>query len=148
MLLTCCVVVLRYLFGIGSIALQESIVYLHATVFMLGIAATLRAGQHVRVDILYSKRTPRQKAIIDVAGTVCLLLPVSGFILYTSFSFVHFSWSLMETSAEPGGLPIVFVLKTLIPVMAALLILQGTSEALRAIRLIVLNPDRPPEAGA
>ena len=68
-LLTVGVAVLRYAFSASTVGLQESVVYMHAAVFMLGIAATLRAGAHVRVDILYSRLGPRAKAVVDLAGT-------------------------------------------------------------------------------
>lgn len=132
-LLTVGVAVLRYAFSASTVGLQESVVYMHAAVFMLGIAATLRAGAHVRVDILYSRLGPRAKAVVDLAGTLIFLLPFCGFIFYTSLSYVGFSWSLKESSPEPGGLPIVYVLKTLIPALAVLVALQGVAEALRSV---------------
>lgn len=132
-IVTCAVVLARYVFGAGSIALQESVMYMHGIVFMLGIAFTLKEQGHVRVDVLHEKFSRRTRTLIDITGTVLFLLPVSIFILLTSLDYVSFSWSLRESSAQPGGLPGVFLVKTLIPVMAALLALQGIAEILRGI---------------
>ncbi len=131
------VVVLRYGLNAGTQGLQEFVVYLHATVFMLGFAYTLKSGGHVRVDIFYQKFSPRTQAMINLAGTVLLLFPMAGFILYSSFEYVSFSWQLKEGSPEPGGLPFVYLLKSLIPISAALLLIQGVAEALR--HLIILR---------
>lgn len=125
------VVISRYGFDYGAVKLQESVIYLHATVFMLGFAYTLKQGGHVRVDILYQRLGIRGRAIVDLVGTSLLLLPMCGFILYASLDYVSFSWQLKEGSAEPGGLPFVYLLKTLIPISAGLLILQGFAELLR-----------------
>jgi TRAP-type mannitol/chloroaromatic compound transport system permease small subunit len=140
------VVVLRYVFGLGSIWLQESIVYAHATLFLLAAAWTLAAGGHVRVDIFYADASPRRKALIDLCGALLLLLPFMLAILYLSLPYVSRSWAILERSREAGGLPLVFVLKTLIPLFAALLALQGLAQALRAWRALgsgagQANPD-------
>lgn len=140
-LLTVAVAMLRYALSAPTIALQESVVYMHAAVFMLGIAATLKAGAHVRVDILYGRLGRRGQAAVDLAGTVVFLLPVSGFIFYTSLSYVSFSWSVWESSPEPGGLPFVYALKTLIPALAALVALQGLAEALRSLLVLTGRND-------
>ena len=130
------VVVLRYLFNSGSIALQESISYLHASVFMLGAAWTLKEDGHVRVDIFYSKLNHRARAWINLIGTLLLLLPVCGFIFYSSLDYVALSWSIREGSQETGGLNAVYLLKTAIPLMAVLLILQGCANILKSIVVI------------
>lgn len=140
MLITCLVVVLRYLFNTGSIALQESVTYLHGIVFLLGIAYTLKQQGHVRVDILYQKLPARIQASIDIFGTLLFLFPVCIFITLVSIEYVWFSWSLLESSAEPGGLPGVFLLKTLIPLMAVSVLLQGTSELLRNTLILLALP--------
>lgn len=132
MFLYCLVVLLRYVFNIGIVALQESVVYLHGSVFMLGIAYTLKEQAHVRVDILYGRLGSRKKALIDMTGTLIFLLPFAFFIFWTSLDYVSFSWSMLETSNEPGGLPGIFLLKTLIPVLAVLLFLQGLSELIKS----------------
>jgi TRAP-type mannitol/chloroaromatic compound transport system permease small subunit len=128
---TCAVVTARYLFNFGSIGLQESVMYMHGAVFMLGIAFTLKEQGHVRVDVLYEKFPPRVKVCIDIAGHLLFLIPFSIFVLWTSLEYVSFSWSLRESSGQPGGLPGVYLIKGLIPAMAFLLLLQGISEILK-----------------
>ena len=132
-LVTFAVVVLRYLFQLGSIAMQESILYLHASLFLLGAAYTLKRDGHVRVDIFYRGFTPRGKALVDLLGSLLLLLPVCSFLLWVSWDYVASAWALREGSPEAGGLPFVYLLKTLIPLAAALLILQGVSQALASL---------------
>ena len=142
--ITFTVVVLRYLFHSGSIALQESITYLHAAQFMLGAAWTQKQDGHVRVDIFYSKQNRRTRAWTDLLGTLLLLFPVCGFILYSSLDYVAASWSVQEGSQEAGGLDAVFLLKTAIPLMAVLLMLQGCAIILNNILVITGNnqPDK------
>ncbi len=135
-LVTCTVVILRYAFNSGSIALQESITYLHALVFMLGAAYTLRHDGHVRVDIFYRKFGQRGRAWVDLLGALLLLLPVCGFILWVSWDYVASSWALREGSQEVGGLPLVYLLKSVIPAMAILMILQGIAQALRSVLVL------------
>jgi TRAP-type mannitol/chloroaromatic compound transport system permease small subunit len=127
--ITFLVVVLRYGFNFGRISLQESITYLHAFVFMLAGAYTLKHNQHVRVDIFYQDMSTRNKAKVDLFGTLFLLLPFTGFIAWISFDYVLNSWKVLESSREAGGLPFVYILKTLIPFMAILLFLQAISLA-------------------
>ncbi|HJL60441.1 MAG TPA: TRAP transporter small permease subunit [Pseudomonadales bacterium] len=131
MVLTCIVVFVRYLLNAGAIPIQETVVYLHGSVFMLGIAYTLKQSAHVRVDILYSRFSPRKQALVNLFGTTVFLIPFSIFLLWTSLDFVSLSWSLNESSAEPGGLPFVYLLKTLIPIMPVLLLAQGIAEIMR-----------------
>ena len=129
--LTVAVVVFRYGFNMGWIALQESIMYFHAIVFMLGITYTLRDDGHVRVDVIYRNLPEHKQHWINLVGTLCLLLPTSLFILIYSWNYVSESWRLLESSKEPGGIPLVFVLKSLIPAMAIMLTIQGVSHTLR-----------------
>jgi TRAP-type mannitol/chloroaromatic compound transport system permease small subunit len=126
------VVLLRYGFGIGSIWLQETVVYAHAALFMLAAAWTLAAGGHVRVDIFYTRTSVRHKAWVDLLGTAFFLLPFMAALLFLSLPYVARSWAILERSRETSGLPLVFVLKTLIPGFAALMLLQGASLAIRA----------------
>jgi len=140
-LVTFAVVVLRYLFQIGWIAMQESILYLHASLFLLGAAYTLKKDGHVRVDIFYRGFTPRGKALVDLLGSLLLLLPVCGFLLWVSWDYVASAWALREGSPEAGGLPLVYLLKTLIPLAAVLLIVQGISLALASLATLS-GPER------
>lgn len=146
--LTGAVVFLRYGLEIGSIALQESITYLHAMVFLLGSAYTLKHDGHVRVDIFYRRLSVRGQAVINLLGSLLLLLPVSGFIAWASWEYVAVSWEMREDSQEAGGLPYVYLLKSLILVLAASLILQGLAEVLRNSLLLIggdLKADPEPE---
>jgi TRAP-type mannitol/chloroaromatic compound transport system permease small subunit len=126
------VVLMRYVLGLGSLWLQESIVYAHATLFMLASAWTLQQGGHVRVDIFYAEASPRRKALVDIIGTFVFLFPFAIALLWISVPYVGRSWAILERSRETSGLPLVFLLKTLIPLFALLLALQGVSQALRA----------------
>lgn len=132
-LLTIVVVVLRYVFEIGAIALQESVMYLHGIVFLLGIPFALKEDSHVRVDIFYSRMTANQRRVVNTTGHLLFLLPVSLTILVLSWPYTLAAWRVFEGSAEVGGIPAVFLLKTLIPVMAILLLLQGISELLKLL---------------
>lgn len=135
--LTTCVVVLRYGFDIGSIATQETVTYMHGSVFMLGAAYALKEGAHVRVDIFYRYFSARTRAWVDSLGGIVFLLPLCAFILASSWGYVSESWGMRESSAEPGGIPAVFLLKTLIPLMAINLALQGVAEILRNALVLV-----------
>jgi TRAP-type mannitol/chloroaromatic compound transport system permease small subunit len=128
---TFAVVILRYFFNSGSIALQESIQWMHAGVFLLGAAWTLQQDGHVRVDVFYRTMTPRQQAHVNLWGSLLLLAPVALLILLTSTPYVWESWKVLEGSRETGGLPGVFLLKTFIPLTAFLLLLQAFAEVLR-----------------
>lgn len=131
------VVVLRYLFEFGSIALQESTLYLHASLFMLGGAYTLKLDGQVRVDIFYRSMSERAKALVNLLGTLLLLLPVCGFMVWISWDYVATAWALREGSPEAGGLPLVYLLKTLIPLGALLLIIQGVSLMLHSLATLI-----------
>ncbi len=130
---TALVVLLRYAFQTGSIALQESLLYINALLITLGGAYTLKHDGHVRVDIFYSRMTRRNRALVDLGGTLFLLFPVCGFILWTSWDYVALAWRIRERSAETSGLPFVYLLKTTILLLAAFLAWQGLAEALKAI---------------
>ncbi|OUS13515.1 hypothetical protein A9Q89_02795 [Gammaproteobacteria bacterium 53_120_T64] len=136
MLCTCFVVLARYLFGSGSIALQETVIYLHAFAFMLGTAFTLQRGGHVRVDIFYRNFSARRRALVDACGAVLFLLPTCGLIFWLSFDYVGSSWAIYERSAESAGLPWVYLLKTLLLIMPTLLLLQGLGEFLKSLRTL------------
>jgi TRAP-type mannitol/chloroaromatic compound transport system permease small subunit len=136
------VVLMRYVLGLGSLWLQEAIVYAHATLFMLAAAWTLQLGGHVRVDIFYAGASPRRKALVDVIGTVVFLFPFAISLLWISVPYVGRSWVILERSRETSGLPLVFLLKTLIPLFALLLALQGASQTLRAAAVLADRGER------
>ena len=124
-LLTFGVVVLRYGFNQGWIWLQESVTYLHAAVFMVAAAWALQTDDHVRVDIFYRKRSPRYRAAVNLAGTLLFLVPFSVLMIAVGWDYVAASWETHEASREAGGLPLVWVLKSLILVLPVLLLLQS-----------------------
>ncbi len=134
------IVALRYVFNVGWIAMQESVGYLHAIVFMLGAAYTLKCNGHVRVDIIYQHCSPKARAWIDFFGTLFLLMPVCSFIAWSSWDYTLASWAIHEGSREAGGIPGVFLLKSIIPIMASLMLLQGISLALRSLLVLTGQP--------
>lgn len=135
-LVTFVVVVLRYIFDTGSIALQELTGYLHACVFLVGMAYTLQQNAHVRVDIFYARFSAKTRAWIDLSGALIFLLPFMLFISWISWEYIVNSWSVLEGSREAGGLPAVFLLKSLILVMTTLLSLQALTQVARSVETI------------
>ena len=136
-LITFIVVVLRYVFDSGSIALQEASTYLHACIFLIGMAYTMQQDAHVRVDIFYNRFSLQTKAWVDLCGALFLLLPFMLFISWISWDYIVDSWSVLEGSREAGGLPGVFILKCLILVMTSLLSLQALIQVARNIQTVL-----------
>jgi TRAP-type mannitol/chloroaromatic compound transport system permease small subunit len=136
------IVVLRYGFNLGWIWLQESVTYLHALVFMVAAAWALQTDDHVRVDIFYRARSERYRNWVDLAGTLVLLLPFCLFLLVIGWDYVAASWANREASREAGGLPLVWLLKSLILVLPALLLLQSWCTARRCIAALRSPPAR------
>ncbi|MBK5958715.1 hypothetical protein CCR97_10905 [Rhodoplanes elegans] len=130
------VVLLRYALGLGSLWLQETAVYAHAGLFLLAAAFTLARGGHVRVDIFYATMAPRPKAWVDALGTLVFLMPFAIVLLWLSVPYAARSWALMERSREASGLPLVFLLKTLIPLFAVLMFCQGVAQLCRALAVL------------
>ena len=104
-LITFTIVILRYAFNSGGVLLQESVMYLHGTLFMMAIPLGVSDDTHVRVDILYSRRSPEQQAWINLVGHILFLLPVAGFMIWVSLPYVSNSWQILEVSSEVGGIP-------------------------------------------
>jgi TRAP-type mannitol/chloroaromatic compound transport system permease small subunit len=138
LVVTFVIVVMRYVFDTGAVWLQESVIWMHAVVFMIGAAYTLQQDEHVRVDIFYRRMRPRNRAVVDLLGVLLFLLPVCVFLMMKAWDFVAVSWDLREGSREPGGLPYPFVplLKSVLLVMPLALLLQGVSMLLRAVSVI------------
>jgi len=130
------VVVLRYGFHLSSQWLSESILYVHGSLFMLGVAYTLRHNGHVRVDVLSRRFSVKGQATVELLGTLLLLWPVAIFLFVTAWPYVSASWAIHEGSHEPGGIPFLYLLKTLLLIMPALLFLQGLVEALKAVEIL------------
>lgn len=132
-LITFVVVVMRYLFNTGSVFMQESVLYFHNYVIMLGASYALLKGAHVRVDIFYRPMSDKKKAWVDLLGFLFLLLPTCAFIFYIAWDYVAASWAVMEGSQEAGGVNARYLFKTSILIMPVLVIIQGIAESLKAI---------------
>ena len=143
-LITFLVVVLRYVFDTGWIALQESITFLHASVFLIGAAYALQQDAHVRVDIFYNRCNESTRALINLCGNLFMLLPFMLFLSWMSWQYVTSSWQVLEGSREAGGLPGVFLLKSLILVMTGLLSLQAMAHLIRDF-ITITSKTTPPE---
>ncbi len=139
------VVILRFLFSIGSIGAQESVTYMHATVFLLCMAYTARENGHVRVDILYCKASVVQRAWVNALGAILFMLPFALFLTFISWGMVSQSWEIKEVSSNPGGIPAIFILKSLIPACGILMALHAISEILR--NLLTLSYANSPNEG-
>lgn len=127
------IVVGRYVFGVNSIAAQESVLYLHATLFMLGAGYTLLVDKHVRVDVFYAKASPKTQRTIDMLGHIFLLLPSMTALLYWSWPSVRNSWKILEGPLSVGGIEAVFLLKSLIPAFCILVIVQSIAQLIRLV---------------
>lgn len=125
-------VLARYLFSTSSVALQELGQWLHASAFLLGLGYALKHDAHVRVDVLAQRWPARTRAWVELLGTALLLLPLCVVIVWMSWDYVATSWAIGEGSRDPGGLPAWYLLKSLLPLSALLLGLQGLALALRA----------------
>lgn len=135
-LVTVVIVVLRYGFNVGFIWMQESVRFMHATVFLLCGAYTLLNNGHVRVDVFYSKKGERGKAWVDLFGSIAFLIPVCTVIIFFSWDYVLNSWANFEGSLEERGLHAVYLLKTFIWIFAATMIAQALSRIVHAIATI------------
>lgn len=125
------VVVLRFVFDIGWVWMQEGVNYLHAFIFMLGAAYTLQKDAHVRVDVFYRNMSARHQALIDLLGTLFLLIPVCIFILAINFKPVLQSWADLEPSQRTGGLDFAYILKSTLLLMPALMLIQGLAISMK-----------------
>lgn len=129
-----CIVIGRYVFGVNSIAAQESVLYMHATLFMLGAGYTLLVDKHVRVDVFYAKVSDATRRRIDILGHLFLLIPSMTALLYWSWPSVRNSWKILEGPISVGGIEAVFLLKSLIPAFCILILLQSISILIRLLR--------------
>ena len=132
-LVTCVVVIMRYGLDMGSVLLQDVVLYLHGGLFLLGAAFALKRGAHVRVDIFYRGFSDVKKAWVDLMGNIIFLQPVCWAILFYSWGYVEFSWRIMEVSPEPDGLPFVYLQKSLLIALAVLLGIQSLSEIFKSL---------------
>jgi TRAP-type mannitol/chloroaromatic compound transport system permease small subunit len=127
----------RYFFSSGSIALQEMEWHLFAMVFLFGIAYALKEDGHVRVDIFYDRFSPRWKAIINIGGTVLLLLPLSVLVVEGSVWYVQEAFNSGEVSGDPGGLPYRWLIKLVIPASFVFLIVSATGFVIHNINVFL-----------
>lgn len=127
------IVVGRYVFGVNSIAAQESVLYLHATLFMLAAGYTLLVDKHVRVDVFYAKASEAARRRIDIFGHLVFLIPSMLALLYWSWPSVHNSWAIFEGPIAVGGIKAVFLMKSLIPAFCVLVILQSLADLVRLV---------------
>jgi TRAP-type mannitol/chloroaromatic compound transport system permease small subunit len=125
-------VVMRYLFGLSAVMLDESLIYMHGCLFLFAAGYTLKHNGHVRVDLSYRDAPIRTQATVNLLGTLCFLLPMSIFILWAGLPFVDASWQSMEGSLETSGLPFLYLYKSAILVFAFLLGIQAVAEAIKA----------------
>ena len=118
-------ILLRYIFNINFIFMQELVMYLHAFIFLFGISICLKENSHVRIDVFSNKLGAEVKKYIEMLGTVFLIIPFCLFVLYESTPIIIRSWEMLESSGEPGGLPFIYILKSSIYVFASLLLIQA-----------------------
>ena len=144
------VVLMRYVFGLGSVRMQEGVVYMHATLFMVAAGYTLLHNGHVRCDIFYAAASSRRQALIDLIGVAVFLLPTCALIAWAAWPYVAQAWAVRESSQEGSlGIPGVFLLKSIILVFAALVALQGIALALHSVlRLAGVEAAAPAPADA
>ena len=115
---------LRYVFNINFIFMQELVMYLHAFMFLFGISICLKEDTHVRIDVISNKLTKKTRDIIEVVGCLVFIIPFCIFVMYESTSMIMSSWIIMESSSEPGGLPLIYILKSSIYFFAMLLLIE------------------------
>ncbi|XWN30790.1 MAG: TRAP transporter small permease subunit [Devosia sp.] len=135
------IVLARHIFGVSDIALNESVLYLHAALFMLGAGYAYLVDAHVRVDIIYGALGRRGQAVVDVLGSLVFLLPALALLLYWSWPTVTRSWSILEGPISVGGIPASFLLKSLIPAFCILLAIQGIARLLRDLAKLLGSDD-------
>ena len=124
-------VLMRYMLNISYVALQELIMYFHALIFMFGLSYALKEKSHVKIDIIYNSLNKKNQYFISMLGTIIFIIPTSLFIVYSSMDMVTQSWSLLEGSSEAGGLDLVFILKSVIPITGFLIFLQALSDIIK-----------------
>jgi TRAP-type mannitol/chloroaromatic compound transport system permease small subunit len=146
-LLCAAVALLRYGFAFGRVWMQELYVVLAGVSFMILLARVHGEDGHVRVDILWRRWSERRRALVDLAGNLLFVLPWTLVLIWSSWGFVRLSWSVLEPSAQAGGLPGLFLVKSVIPLAALLLLLQALAGAARALLRLAGRPDPLGPAG-
>lgn len=136
-ILTCAVVVARYIMGRNTTAMADTVMYMHAIVFLLGAAYALNKGAQVRVDIFHRNFSPRQKAWVEAIGCIIFLLPFCGLIAFASYGYVDQAWETKEGARDANGLPFVYLLKTMLPIAATTLALQAIADTCRSLSVLM-----------
>jgi TRAP-type mannitol/chloroaromatic compound transport system permease small subunit len=123
-------VLLRYVFHTGTVWSQELEWHLMAPICLFGMSYALRHGEHVRVDVMFAGFTQRSKYFVEFVSSL-ILMAISVIIIWLSINYVMQSWSIAEGSANPGGIPARYLLKSLIPIGFALMFIQALGHAVR-----------------
>jgi TRAP-type mannitol/chloroaromatic compound transport system permease small subunit len=129
-------VISRYVFHTGSPIIQESEWWLFSIIFLSCAGYTFLYDEHVRVDIVYSRLSKRNQTILDIVFAFVFLFPMCILLIGTSYWYIKASWEVGEMSADPGGLPAYYVLKSFIPFGFILLFLQGVANVYRKVRVL------------
>lgn len=137
-------VLMRYVFGVGSVFVQESMIYMHGILFMMAAGYALLNDGHVRVDVFYREASPRQKAWINLIGVLVLMFPMCAYLAYVGWPYVTAAWAIREGSRETSGIPAIYLLKTVILVFVGLLAAQGLSLIIRSVLVLVGREDLLP----
>ncbi|RYH11147.1 TRAP transporter small permease subunit [Tropicimonas sp. IMCC6043] len=140
------VVILRYVFGVGFIELQDAVAYSFAALVVLSLPVTQAMDAHVRVDIFRAAQTPRTRIWFDRVGIVAFLIPVFGLTIWWVWPDIAYSWSIGETSVETGGLPGLFLVKSMLPLACGLMILQGLAGFAAGPEALGRAMSRPPQS--
>ncbi|WP_269582475.1 TRAP transporter small permease subunit [Roseibium sp. Sym1] len=127
-------VLMRYLLGIGFLEIQDAVNYAFAALVALSVAVAFDADKHVRVDVFRQNWGERTNRRIDRAGDLLLALPVFALMMWTAYPLVRSSWSILEGSPETGGLPGLFLVKTCLLVLPALVVLFVLQQLFSAVR--------------
>ena len=142
-LLTTVDVIMRYVFNTGAVWVQEMEWHLFGVVFLMAAGYALLTDAHVRVDIFYARLSPRGRAWVDLLGTLLLLFPVCALVIWSSHKFLTNSWGFQEGSPDPGGLPARWLIKSVIPLGFVFVTLQGASEALKNLKVLLRREETP-----
>lgn len=135
-ILICVDVFMRYLLNISHVWVTELETHLFALIFLLGAAYTLGKDAHVRVDLFYANFSERKKAVINIAGVICFLIPWCMVVIRSSWKYAHNSYKINETSPDPGGLPALWIIKFMIVFAFILLMLEALRLMISSIQVL------------
>jgi TRAP-type mannitol/chloroaromatic compound transport system permease small subunit len=125
-------VVMRYLFNNVSIGMQELEWHLYSMIFLFGVAYTLKADGHVRVDIIYERLSVKHRAMIDILGTLIFIWPFCLLVAIYGIDFAHNAFVINEQSGDPGGLPYRWIIKSMISIAFICVLISSIGFMLRA----------------